>query len=73
MSEAIREEVQILVHLPPCYDHYQDRAFPVLYLFHGWPLNEHHWETLGIDELVDDWIGRSTCWSIYRCDAWCEF
>ena len=57
-SEAIREEVQILVHLPPCYDHYQDRAFPVLYLFHGWPLNEHHWDALGIDELADDWTGR---------------
>lgn len=57
-SEAIREEVQILVHLPSCYDRYPDKAFPVLYLFHGWPLNEYHWDTLGIDELVDDWIGR---------------
>lgn len=57
-SEAIREEVRILVHLPPCYDHYHDRAFPVLYLLHGWPLDEHHWDTLGIDELADDWITR---------------
>jgi len=57
-SEAIREEVQILVHLPPCYDYYQDKAFPVLYLLHGWPLNEHHWDSLGIDELADDWIVR---------------
>jgi enterochelin esterase-like enzyme len=52
------EEVQFLVHLPPCYDQHRSRAFPVVYLLHGWPLDERHWDSLGIDELADDWISR---------------
>jgi enterochelin esterase-like enzyme len=58
ISESIGEEVRISVHLPPCYDDYQTKAFPVLYLLHGWPLDERHWDFLGIDELADDWIIR---------------
>lgn len=58
VSETMREEVRYLVHLPPCYDAYPDRAFPVLYMLHGWPLDERHWITLGIDVLVDDWTSR---------------
>jgi enterochelin esterase-like enzyme len=58
VSATMREEVRYLVHLPPCYDAYPDKAFPVLYMLHGWPLDERHWITLGIDELVDDWTSR---------------
>jgi len=54
----MREQVRFLVHLPPCYDDYPDKAFPVLYMLHGWPLDERHWITLGIDELADDWVSR---------------
>jgi len=54
----MREEVRFLVHLPPCYDDYPDKAFPALYMLHGWPLDERHWITLGIDALVDDWTSR---------------
>ena len=57
-SEAMREEVQYLVHFPPCYDAYETSAFPVLYLFHGWPLDEQHWLSMGVDALVDDWVTR---------------
>lgn len=57
-SEALREDVRLSVHLPPCYDDYPTKAFPVLYLLHGWPLDERHWDSLGIDELADDWIAR---------------
>ncbi len=52
------ETVRYRVHLPPCYEYYDDRAFPVLYLLHGWPMSEQHWDALGIDELADDWISR---------------
>lgn len=58
VSGTMREQVRFLVHLPPCYDDYPDKAFPVLYMFHGWPLDERHWITLGIDALVDDWTSR---------------
>lgn len=57
-STAMGEQVRFLVHLPPCYHEYQEKAFPVLYLFHGWPLNEWHWDNLGIDEWRDDWVSR---------------
>lgn len=57
-SEAMGETVRYLVHLPPCYAQYRDRAFPVLYLFHGWPMDEWHWMQLGMGDLADDWSGR---------------
>ncbi|MGC9348717.1 MAG: alpha/beta hydrolase [Anaerolineae bacterium] len=57
-SSAMAEEVDVLVHLPPCYDQYPDKAYPVLYLFHGWPLDERHWDNLGMDEWSDDWVSR---------------
>jgi enterochelin esterase-like enzyme len=53
------EQIKYLVHLPPCYDQFIDRAFPVLYLIHGWPLDEYHWINLGIDGWVDDYVSRS--------------
>ncbi|HOT93128.1 MAG TPA: alpha/beta hydrolase-fold protein [Anaerolineae bacterium] len=57
-SKAMGEQVRLLVHLPPCYDDYPAAAFPVVYVLHGWPLDERHWDTLGIDEVLDDWIIR---------------
>lgn len=59
ISEAMGgEEIRYLVHLPPCYEHYQDRAYPVLYLLHGWPMNESHWEELGIVAIADVWVSQ---------------
>ncbi|MGC9358360.1 MAG: alpha/beta hydrolase, partial [Anaerolineae bacterium] len=57
-SQAIQEDIRFLVHLPPCYPSYPYRAFPVLYLLHGWPLNEHHWKDLGITDIADIWISQ---------------
>ncbi|HQE91888.1 MAG TPA: alpha/beta hydrolase-fold protein [Anaerolineae bacterium] len=57
-STAMREGVRFLVHLPPCYDDYPAKAFPVIYVLHGWPMDERHWDLLGIDELLDDWVIR---------------
>jgi enterochelin esterase-like enzyme len=57
-SSALGEQVRYLVHLPPCYEAYATKAFPTLYLFHGWPLDEWHWDDLGIDEWSDDWVSR---------------
>jgi enterochelin esterase-like enzyme len=52
------EQPRFLVHLPPCYDQYPGKAFPTLYLFHGWPLDEWHWIDLGIADWADDWVSR---------------
>lgn len=58
VSTNMGETINYVVHLPPCYDQYPTTAFPTLYLLHGWPMNEQHWDSLGMDELADDWIGR---------------
>jgi enterochelin esterase-like enzyme len=48
---ALREEIPVRVYLPPCYAS-SDREYPTLYLLHGYPYTETHWDDLGIDELV---------------------
>jgi enterochelin esterase-like enzyme len=40
------------IYLPPGYDQ-GDRRYPVLYLLHGWPYDERHWDVLGVDEAAD--------------------
>lgn len=37
------------LYLPPCYDEEGNQArYPIIYLFHGWPMDENHWLELGI-------------------------
>jgi enterochelin esterase-like enzyme len=40
------------IYLPPGYDQV-DRRYPALYLLHGWPYDESHWDNLGVDEAAD--------------------
>ena len=49
----------IPVYLPPDYDT-SGRNYPVLYLFHGWPYDESHWDNLGVDETADAAIQAGT-------------
>jgi len=49
-------EVPYRIYLPACATATGERL-PVLYLFHGYPFDESHWDaTLGIDEMVEAWI-----------------
>jgi enterochelin esterase-like enzyme len=42
------------IYLPPCYDEEGNKAkYSVLYLFHGWPMDENHWITLGVVGTAD--------------------
>lgn len=52
-GKVISEQVRVLVHLPPCYSSSTER-YPVLYLLHGYPLDETHWLDLGIVETVEE-------------------
>jgi enterochelin esterase-like enzyme len=54
---VVSEDIRVFVHLPPCYDIY-DQEYPVLYVLHGYPLDENHWLDLGIIETVEE--GYST-------------
>lgn len=51
-SQVTSREEPYRIYLPPDYDQ-SDRRYPVLYLLHGWPYNEFHWDNLGVDEVAD--------------------
>ncbi|HEY68302.1 MAG TPA: hypothetical protein G4N97_08550 [Thermoflexia bacterium] len=58
-SQTTGDEQPYRIYLPPCYD-WTDRHYPVLYLLHGWPYDEAHWDSLGADEAADAGIGAGT-------------
>ncbi len=47
------------IYLPPSYDQ-TDQRYPVLYMLHGWPYDENHWDNLGLDEAADAGIANGT-------------
>lgn len=49
---ALQDEIPVRVYLPPCYDAVR-QGYPTLYLLHGKPYNESHWDDLGADEVAD--------------------
>ena len=53
------DEQPYRIYLPPCYDRSGQR-YPVLYLLHGWPYDEYHWDKLGVDEAADEGIAEGT-------------
>lgn len=55
-SQVLGREMAYRIYLPPCYGA-DDRVYPVLYLLHGYPFDERHWDRLGADELADAGIG----------------
>ena len=58
-SQTTGDEQPYRIYLPPCYDQAGWR-YPVLYLLHGWPYDEAHWDGLGADEAADAGIGAGT-------------
>ena len=46
------ETLPVKLYLPPCYDQ-QGATFPVLYLLHGYPLDENHWSDLGVEQVLE--------------------
>ena len=50
---VVEGELPILIYLPPCYDEGSD-PYSVLYALHGYPLDENHWNELGIVDVVEE-------------------
>jgi enterochelin esterase-like enzyme len=48
-------EVPYRIYLPPCYEE-EVKRYPILYVFHGYPMDESHWIELGIVEVVEQGI-----------------
>jgi enterochelin esterase-like enzyme len=51
IGAVIREPINVRIFLPPCYENTQV-DYPTLYLLHGKPYNESHWDDLGADEAA---------------------
>ena len=49
---VIDGEVPVRVYLPPCYELTTD-LYPILYVLHGYPMDETHWSDLGVDEVAE--------------------
>jgi enterochelin esterase-like enzyme len=53
-SEVFSRSQEYAIYLPPCYDEEGNQArYPVIYLFHGWPMDENHWITIGVAGAAD--------------------
>ncbi len=54
-SQTTGNEETYRIYLPPCYDYagQTDHRYPVLYLLHGWPYDDAHWDSLGVDEAAN--------------------
>jgi enterochelin esterase-like enzyme len=57
-SAVISQEQSYRVYVPPCYTE-QDR-YPVLYMLHGYPFDDSHWDEIGIDEAANAGIISGT-------------
>jgi len=58
-SAVIGQAQPYRVYLPPCYGA-RDEPYPVLYMLHGYPYDERHWDDLGIDEAADAGIAAGS-------------
>ena len=57
-SKILGQSQHYRIYLPPCYDSPDNRTkYPVIYLFHGSPMDEQHWINLGVGNAADDLIG----------------
>jgi enterochelin esterase-like enzyme len=54
-SDTTGREETYLIYLPPGYGQGEGR-YPVLYLLHGYPYDEHHWDQLGVVTAADEGI-----------------
>lgn len=52
--------VPVRIYLPPCYSEIPG-AYPALYVLHGYPYDESHWDLLKADEIADEHI-RDGSW-----------
>ncbi|HIE39455.1 MAG TPA: hypothetical protein EYP77_10395, partial [Anaerolineae bacterium] len=51
-SHILGREMVYRIYLPPGYD-VESHTYPVLYLLHGHPFDEQHWDRLGVDETAE--------------------
>ncbi len=53
---ATKPPQEFIVYLPPCYDEFPERRYPVLYLLHGQTYTQDQWVRLGAPAVADQMI-----------------
>jgi enterochelin esterase-like enzyme len=56
-SDIVGRQQHYFIYLPPCYDARSEARYPVVYLLHGIPMDEHHWLDEGLVEAADKLFG----------------
>ncbi len=56
-SATLDRRQHYFIYLPPCYGEDFATRYPVVYLFHGIPMDEHHWLDEGVVRAADRLIG----------------
>jgi len=56
-SDIVGRRQHYFIYLPPCYDTNSDIRYPVVYLLHGIPMDEHHWLDEGVVDTADKLFG----------------
>jgi len=56
-SDLVGRQQHYFIYLPPCYDARSEVRYPVVYLLHGIPMDEHHWLDEGLVEAADKLFG----------------
>jgi len=54
---AVPGELPYLIYLPPCYPEL-GRAYPAVYLLHGYPYDERHWLELGAEQVANQGLNE---------------
>ncbi|NLW72314.1 MAG: esterase family protein [Chloroflexi bacterium] len=57
-SAILGETLHYQVYLPPCFDPFADRRYPVLYLLHGLYTDESQWNDIGLSKAADELIAE---------------
>lgn len=52
-TDLLRQPLEFIVYLPPCYDQLPDAFYPTLYMIHGQSFNQDQWVNLGAVEITD--------------------
>jgi enterochelin esterase-like enzyme len=56
-SNVVGRQQHYFIYLPPCYDARSEVRYPVVYLLHGIPMDEHHWLDEGLVAAADKLFG----------------
>jgi enterochelin esterase-like enzyme len=52
-------DIPVRVYLPPCYKATKE-LYPILYVLHGYPMDETHWAVLGVVDVAENGFAKGS-------------